>query len=285
MQYYVYEHWRPDSNLPFYVGKGKKDRARVLGGRSKPHQEIVSVLAQQQLKVDVRIVVKDLTEKEAFSIEGERVAFWRAKDIQLVNLTNGGDGTWGLKYTEARRQKLSRKLKGKKRTPEQCKTMSEAQKRRPSTSEETRKKLSVAGKNRVLSEAHKQRISVALTDKPKSEKERVRLRGQSTRNIGSKRSSETKVRMSAAQKKRVLPPEVWDRIKAGLSKAHKGRVPSGESRRKMSASQTGRTHSEETKQKMRLKAFEREASKRAIRTQVITTLSSQKEKVMANISA
>ena len=30
--FYVYEHWRPDLNVPFYVGKGKNGRAKVMHG-------------------------------------------------------------------------------------------------------------------------------------------------------------------------------------------------------------------------------------------------------------
>lgn len=32
-KYYVYEHWRPDLNIPFYVGKGKAALARELRKR------------------------------------------------------------------------------------------------------------------------------------------------------------------------------------------------------------------------------------------------------------
>jgi hypothetical protein len=32
--FYVYEHWRSDTNLPFYVGKGKGSRATDMANGS-----------------------------------------------------------------------------------------------------------------------------------------------------------------------------------------------------------------------------------------------------------
>ena len=225
MQYYVYEHWRPDTGLPFYVGKGKGNRANTTQGRNSGWREVVAILEKRALKFEVRFVDIGLTEREAFVTEMERIAFLRAQGVVLVNKTNGGDGCWGLKVTKETRQKL---------------------------------------RDRQYTDEHRQRIAAALKDKPKSEEHCKNLSIARTGVPIAKFSSESKARMSVAQKKRQLSPEIWVKIKAAVSAAQKGRVPSEESRLKMSVSQTGRTHSEETKQKMRLKALEREARKREL---------------------
>ena len=173
--FYVYEHWRPDLNVPFYVGKGRKRRAYVKDGRGKAYCGVVKTLAVLGLSVDVRFVHKGLTEKRAFDLEIEQIKKRRAQSVVLLNRTDGGNGTWGIKFTEERREKVRRSMLA-----------------------------------------------------------------------------------------RVLPPETWERIKAGLSAANKGKVMSAESRQKMSISQTGRKHSEETKRKMRQNALAREAKNREL---------------------
>ena len=276
--FYVYEHWRPDLNVPFYVGKGKNGRAKVMHGRGQRHIEIVSALKQKGLSVEIKYACTDLLERAAFEAEMEAISRWRSQGIELINCTDGGDGTWGLKYTDDRREKVSKAHKGREWTPEHRSNMSEAQKGKK-LSAEHREKLSIAGKNRKLTDEHKQRIKASLTGKPKSEAHRAEMRRVAPLKKQPPRSAEAKARMSAAQKKRVLSPETWVKIKEALSRAHKGRVLSEESRRKMSLSQTGRKHSEATKQRMREKALEREACKRVL----LSTI--PKGEKMANVSA
>ena len=263
MDYYVYEHWRLDTDRPFYVGKGKKGRAYAFKGRGEHYQEIWDVLKKNDWQIDVRIVVRCLSEREAFRIEMERIAFWKESGVVLVNKTNGGDGTWGLKYTEARRQKLSKKLKGQTRTEEQCRNISLGQKKKAPPSEETRLKISVAGKNRKFSEEHKQRISASLKDKPKSEEHCKSIRKAAKTRKNPKRSPEARANMSAAQKRVVRKVEHIERVRA-LGKSNKGRKHTVEARKIMSIRQTGRRHPEETKQKMRVAALKREARKREL---------------------
>lgn len=280
-QFYVYEHWRPDLDCPFYIGKGKGRRAWLIRGRGTLHTTVVELLGLKGIGVEIKIVKCGLTEREAFTFEMERISYWKSNQIELVNQTNGGDGTWGLKYTEDRRIKLSRALKGQKRSPEQCARNSAAQKRRPPFSEDTRRKISEAGKNRKFTENHKNKIRAMLIGRKKSEAHRAAMVESQKTAPRPPRSLESRARMSLAQKNRVLPPEVWVRIKSGLSRAHKGKVMSDESRHKMSISQTGRRHGDETKNKMRHSALIREALKREARS----LTSTKGEVLMANIAA
>jgi hypothetical protein len=172
MQYYVYEHWRPDTGLPFYVGKGKGGRVNCTQ-RNKYYVRVVNKLKRNNLEIEVRKVFSGLDEEMAFALEKSQIAYWRARGIALTNATDGGEGISGYRFSDAQKQHMSKVIKD-------------------------------------------------------------------------------------------LPPEVWAVIKAAVSKARKNHTPSDETRKLMSISQTGRKHLEETKQKMRIKALEREAMRREL---------------------
>lgn len=101
---YVYEHWRPDTNTCFYVGKGNGKRGHLIWGvrRNEHHHRIVEKLRRNGLKVEVRIILDSLSDEDAFKMEQERIAFYGIEN--LTNQTAGGDG---LKNpTLATRQKM-----------------------------------------------------------------------------------------------------------------------------------------------------------------------------------
>ena len=95
-KFYVYEHWRTDRDECFYVGKGRGSRAYKMNCRNRHHKAIQAKVIREGCAIEVRIVSSGLTENEAFSLEIERIAFWRSKNIDLANLTNGGEGPSGL---------------------------------------------------------------------------------------------------------------------------------------------------------------------------------------------
>lgn len=94
--FYVYEHWRLDTNTCFYVGKGKGNRAYIMNTRNNHHKSIQKKMFEQGFGIDVKIFAFGLEEQEAFDIEIERIAFWRSKNIKLANKTDGGEGTSGI---------------------------------------------------------------------------------------------------------------------------------------------------------------------------------------------
>ncbi len=101
--FYVYEHWRPDRDECFYVGKGMGGRANKMRDRNLHHRAIAKKLSTMGMAVEVRMVATGLDEETAFEIEMERIAFWRAAGIDLANKTNGGEGTSGLPAHNRRR--------------------------------------------------------------------------------------------------------------------------------------------------------------------------------------
>src|SRR5216684_887328 len=106
--FYVYEHWRPDTGVCFYVGKGKGRRAWDLKNmRNRYFKAVVSKLTAAGLVIDVRIIVRDVSAEAALALEISRIAFYGRKN--LTNMTHGGDGLFNP--SEDVRQRISEKVK------------------------------------------------------------------------------------------------------------------------------------------------------------------------------
>jgi hypothetical protein len=109
--YYVYEHWRPDTNACFYVGKGAYQRAWDLkNNRNVRHMSIVSQLTASGLIVDVRIVIRDISSESALSVEKDRIAFYGVEN--LANMNRGGGGV--IRHSPEALAKISATSKGRK---------------------------------------------------------------------------------------------------------------------------------------------------------------------------
>ncbi len=126
LKYYVYEHWRPDTDVIFYVGKGKGTRAHTLWNRNKLHRALQAELAKVGLTFEVKFVFRGLSNLEALRLERERIVYWRDLGAILVNITDGGLGTSGMKFSAETRAKMSRDRKGRRITEQQRHNISKA---------------------------------------------------------------------------------------------------------------------------------------------------------------
>lgn len=102
----VYRHIRLDTNEPFYIGIGSLMRAYTKNGRNKFWKAIVN---KTDYRVD--ILFENLTEDEAKDKEIEFIALYGRRDLKkgtLVNLTNGGDGTFGTILSKETKNKMSK---------------------------------------------------------------------------------------------------------------------------------------------------------------------------------
>ena len=104
-RFYTYAYLREDKT-PYYIGKGKGNRAYKKGSR---------VVAPPKDKSRILILKKNLTEEEAFKHEIYMIAVLGRKDLGtgiLRNKTNGGEGSSGAIRSEETRDKLSKAKSG-----------------------------------------------------------------------------------------------------------------------------------------------------------------------------
>jgi len=208
-EYYVYMYLREDGT-PYYIGKGKGNRAY------RKHRSGMRVKVPP--KDRIIFALKNLTERQAFDNEREFIKWYGRKDNNtgiLRNLTNGGEGPSGFILSEESKRKISEANKGK------------------IISAETRRKISEANKGQIswqkgipVSEESKRKISEA--------------------NKGKVRSEETRLNISKSKKGIIISAETRRKI----SEATKGKIISAETRRKLSEALKGKTKSEETKRKI-----------------------------------
>ena len=112
---YVYRHIRLDKNEPFYIGIGADEdykRAYAFKKRNRYWSHIVN-----KHKYEVEILMDNLTWLDACKKETEFIALYGREDLNLgtlTNLTNGGDGMFGFKFSDESRIKMSKSQKNKK---------------------------------------------------------------------------------------------------------------------------------------------------------------------------
>jgi len=148
---YLYRHIRLDKNQPFYIGIGNDEdykRSKIKANRSNFWKRIIS-----KTEYRVEILLDNLTWDEACYKESEFIFLYGRKDLgtgTLVNMTNGGEGTLGIKRSEEYILKLSERQKGekaymfgKKHSEETIRKMSETKKGKL-PSQETKEKLRIA---------------------------------------------------------------------------------------------------------------------------------------------
>lgn len=108
MSYYVYAYLREDGS-PYYIGKGKKDRAY-----SKTHR-----IAVPTNKNKIVFLETNLNEIGSLAIERFYIRWYGRKDLGtgiLRNMSDGGEGNTNSIRTEEWRRNISKALKGRKIT-------------------------------------------------------------------------------------------------------------------------------------------------------------------------
>jgi hypothetical protein len=210
--FYVYEHWRPDKNECFYVGKGKVYAGKPYRAysmskrRNRHHRAIVDKLREAGLQPEVRIVFNTDVEDEAFAREIERIALWRRLGVALANSADGGGRNSGWKLSDERKRLVAESKKGN------------TYRLGAVLSEETRQKISAAHMGKKYSQEYKDAMSIACAGqrngffgKTHDEETRRKVAESNRRRTGKPRSKpsvrwthteESKKRFSIAAKKR-----------------------------------------------------------------------------------
>lgn len=96
--YYVYALIDPRINQPFYVGKGKGKRCHAhvqdwrsggRGGNAEKLERIGDIIGSGY-DVDVQILLADVAEDEALTVETQYIKEYRARGYALTNIAGGG---------------------------------------------------------------------------------------------------------------------------------------------------------------------------------------------------
>lgn len=94
-EYYIYIHSRLDNKKPFYIGRGKKGRSKNFDNRNQHWRNIVN----QAGGFSIHILESNLSHEEANAAEIKWIRTYKYNGYVLVNLTEGGGGTSGHRWT------------------------------------------------------------------------------------------------------------------------------------------------------------------------------------------
>lgn len=132
--FYVYQLRLATSELPFYIGKGKKKRHTLhlmpYSLKEKSHKNRTILKAMRDgVEILSEILFQNLSESDAHAKEIELIALYgrRVNGGCLTNATDGGEGLTGWSPSNETRKKMSESHKGRKCSPETCKKISDIQ--------------------------------------------------------------------------------------------------------------------------------------------------------------
>jgi hypothetical protein len=180
---------------PFYVGKGRGARdikhfcPSNYARKTHPKNAKIAKIIASGLRPKAVRFFEDLSDVDALAREIKAIAAIGRKDTgigPLTNLSDGGEGASGTRWSEEAKKRYSEKKKGIPLSESaRAAVVSAAAKRRGEKRPEVGKK-----------------ISEALKGKPKSAEHAAQMIARNKARIGIKATPEMRARLSAAQKAR-----------------------------------------------------------------------------------
>jgi hypothetical protein len=151
---YVYRHIRLDNNQPFYIGISKRDSPNYERAycKTKANRSIYWHNIYNKTKIEVEILFENISYELAKQKEIEFISLYKriSEGGTLVNLTSGGNGTFGYKNEKLSERNKSGLWKGKKHSEETKRLMSLKHKGIKKTENQI-KSIKIASKKRLSS--------------------------------------------------------------------------------------------------------------------------------------
>jgi hypothetical protein len=114
---------------PFYIGKGKIKRCEEINwNRNKYFKNKINKIKKSELEPIVIKLYENISEQQSFDFEKQFIREIGRFDLNLgtlLNMTDGGEGSSGLIFSEEHRKKLKKSHEGKKHIEKVKKIMSE----------------------------------------------------------------------------------------------------------------------------------------------------------------
>lgn len=225
----IYGLFDPTTHEIRYVGKtcnlAKRLHGHRSGDRRRAHRHLMRWLASclERGGLDVEVLQECVSAAELNEAETFWIGYWRYVGANLLNRTNGGDGTPGLQVSEDTRRRMSDWQRGRSLSEEHRRNIALGQlgnKRGPETGEKIRAKRKgqpwpeeAKAKVRALhatpeykAKARAAALARAPYDDAFREKCRQRMLGNTYRR-GATLSPEVRGRLSEAQRRR------WARVR------------------------------------------------------------------------
>ena len=136
--------------------------------------------------VEIKMVANGLLEADAFTLEIDRISYWRSKGNALTNKTDGGEGSKGYQCTPELRKYLSKMAKRRRASVETRAKMSETRKKFR-WSDEVKAKMSASAKI-----AQKKRAKKEMRTTAGKNAMREKMTAVSHKGIGTAAYSESK---------------------------------------------------------------------------------------------
>jgi hypothetical protein len=99
--FYTYAHTKPDGTI-FYIGKGHGKRAWSRDSRGRHWKHVVA----KYKNYGVEILANWDTEEAAFDHEKLLISCFIDLGFKLANLTNGGEGSSGYRWTSEQKNRI-----------------------------------------------------------------------------------------------------------------------------------------------------------------------------------
>lgn len=199
-QFYIYLH--TFSNGTCYIGKGKDKRAYSTK-RNKYWHRLNNIYGSP--KIEFLFYTND--ENEAFAKEKEIIKQYKENNIKLCNLTDGGEGLSGYRFT---------------------------------MSQETKDKLSAIAKNRVISQEEMERFKKINIGRKLSEEHKKKISEKSKLQITTDSKREKLRQCNLGKKHSIETKEKIRKVKLGSIPPNKGIPCSEEQKKQISLTLTGR---------------------------------------------